>query len=107
MTFEEFYELELKHLDDADFEIFKQIWETAQQNLVSNNSKFDGWWEYHKDKKFIKTTDQSARWAWTVQQADIESMEKDFYAIAALLNLSTEAVSCRTLRNNILDKLKS
>lgn len=106
MTFEDLWNSKLKYIARFDFDVCKTMWRLAREHMAEDLSKFDNWWEYNGNKNAIKTTEQAARWAWTVQQCQIDKLEKELIEIAQLLDINTENVGIREIRATVLDKLR-
>lgn len=108
MTYEEKWETYFKYINFSDKESYRVIWEQAQKELGKENIKFDNWLEYQNSihKNWANTPEQLARWAWSVQQTQINDLEMDFEKIAKKFGISTDNISPRDIRTIVLSKIE-
>ena len=106
MTFEELWHTKLKFIARFDFDVCERVWRLSREYMAEEISKFDSWWECNGNKNSIKTPEQAARWAWTVQQCQVDALEKELTEIAQLLEVDTNNIGIRQIRASILEKLR-
>lgn len=107
MTYEEKWETYFKYINFSDKDSYRIIWIKAQEELGKENTKFDNWLEYQNSihKNWANTPEQLARWAWSVQQSQINDLEKDFEKLANKLDIQTDNISIKDIRNLVINKL--
>jgi hypothetical protein len=107
MNFEDLWNNKLKFISGTNYDICKYFWDIAQEEFLENSSNFDSWWDYQHTKKYMQTAKHAARWAWTIQQTHIDTLERDLETIATELGIDTNSINIKDLRTIIIDTLKN
>ena len=107
MTFDELWNSRYRYMAQFEHDSSKKVWEDAVDSFGTSSHKFEAWWSYQSQKKSIKTLEQAALWAWTVQQCQIDSLEADVETIAKLLDIDTTSINAKDIRTIIIEKLSS